>query len=145
MRFFAHLVLFLRLLDLPRPPPDVTSNALLRAYVEVLEEQGAENGLIALYASSLEPESATQSYAHYLKLMDMHTPAEVRRTALQKASEHHLDTDAVARTSVAMIFDEVFPVSAARAPSWTRTHAATSEHGLIALERRACHVLRRRS
>lgn len=66
VRFFAHLILFLRLLRLERPPPDVVCNSILRAYVEILEGYG-EDDLVALYASSLGPESATESYAHYLK------------------------------------------------------------------------------
>lgn len=138
VRFFAHLILFLRLLRLERPPPDVVCNSILRAYVEILQSQG-EDDLVALYASSLGPESATESYAHYLKgkskfdlpteavfriymyvlmrfhpcscsvVMDVNEPQEHRRAALRKAEEHHLDVAAVARTTVAMIFDEVFP------------------------------------
>lgn len=66
VRFFAHLTLYLRLLNW-KPMPDATvCNSILKAYVSILEELG-EDDLVALYASSLEAESATESYAHYLK------------------------------------------------------------------------------
>lgn len=66
VRFFAHLVLYLRLLRWEKMPSDIVCNSILKAYVDILEGAG-EDELVALYASSLEPESATESYAHYLK------------------------------------------------------------------------------
>jgi nuclear pore complex protein Nup107 len=66
VRFFAHLTLYLRLLDWSPMPDQVVCNSILKAYVEILEKVG-EDELVALYASSLEAESATESYAHYLK------------------------------------------------------------------------------
>lgn len=70
VRFFAHLILYLRLLS--RPLPDVVCNSILRFYVQVLEESG-EDALVAMYASSLNAESATDSYAHFLKC-EFHLP-----------------------------------------------------------------------
>lgn len=64
MRFFSHLILYLRLLQ--QPLPDVACNEILSAYVQVLEMAG-EDALVAMYASSLEPQSATVSYAAFLK------------------------------------------------------------------------------
>lgn len=66
VRFFAHLTLYLRLLNWTPMPDSVVCNSILKAYVEILEGLG-EDELVALYASSLEAESATESYAHYLK------------------------------------------------------------------------------
>lgn len=66
VRFFAHLTLYLRLLNWSPMPDSVVCNSILKAYVEILESLG-EDELVALYASSLEAESATESYAHYLK------------------------------------------------------------------------------
>jgi nuclear pore complex protein Nup107 len=66
VRFFAHLTLYLRLLNWDPMPDLVVCNSILKAYVQILEGLG-EDDLVALYASSLEAESATESYAHYLK------------------------------------------------------------------------------
>ncbi|CEH16901.1 Nuclear pore complex, rNup107 component (sc Nup84) [Ceraceosorus bombacis] len=110
VRFFAHLVLFLRRLQVDKPPSDMVANSILRAYVEVLEVDGAKDSLVAMYASALEPESATQSYAHFLKLMPITATEEERRAALARASENDLDVAAVARMTVAMIFDELIPM-----------------------------------
>lgn len=108
VRFFAHLILYLRLLRWDKMPNDVVCNSILKTYVDILETAG-EDELVALYASSLETESATESYAHYLKTMDINETLETKQGALLRAQEHDLDVAAVAITAVSMIFDEVFP------------------------------------
>lgn len=62
VRFYAHLCLFLRLLeqDIPLLPTDT----ILDAYVEVLEAQG-HGDLVALYVGALS-QSAVHRYAAYL-------------------------------------------------------------------------------
>ncbi|PWN53061.1 nuclear pore protein 84/107 [Violaceomyces palustris] len=105
LRFFSHLILYLRLLE--QPLPDLVCNDILSAYVHVLEQAG-EASLVAMYASSLEPQSATVSYAHFLKSMDVNTSVEAKRESLLQAEENDLDLTAVARTVVDMVFDDLF-------------------------------------
>lgn len=114
-RFFAHLILFLRLIKWDNMPNDIVCNSILKAYVDVLENVG-EADLVALYASSLERESATESYAHYLKLMEPREQMEAKEAALRRAQENDLDVAAVASTVVAMILDEIIPSMASNAP-----------------------------
>ncbi len=106
LRFFAHLILYLRLLSIPLP--DFACNAILAYYVQVLEAAG-ETDLVAMYASSLEPQSATRSYAKFLRSMDVNASREAKAHALRQAEEHNLDLAAVARCTVEIVFDELFP------------------------------------
>lgn len=120
-RFFAHLVLYLRLLGRDELPA-VPCNSILRHYVEVLEhvaeaspEDAAAMGimnssgeLIAMYASSLEKESAEESYAHYLKSLNERVGLEEKKDALIRAQNHDLDTASVARLVVQVIFAESY-------------------------------------
>ena len=106
LRFFAHLILYLRLLSIPLP--DFACNTILSCYVQVLEAAG-ETDLVAMYASSLEPQSATRSYANFLRSMDVNASREAKAHALRQAEEHNLDLAAVARCTVELIFDELFP------------------------------------
>lgn len=64
LRFFAHLILVLRLLK--QPLPAYAANRILEAYVHVLEANDQDENLIAFYASCLEEESAVESYARFL-------------------------------------------------------------------------------
>lgn len=105
LRFFSHLILYLRLLEIPMS--DFAANAILSAYVEVLEAAG-ETSLVAMYASSLDPQSATTSYASYLRSMDVNASRPVKAEALRQAGEHNLDLAAVANCTVALVFDELF-------------------------------------
>ncbi|CCF49257.1 hypothetical protein NDA11_004835 [Ustilago hordei] len=105
LRFFAHLILYLRLLSIPLP--DFACNAILSCYVQVLEAAG-ETDLVAMYASSLEPQSATRSYANFLRSMDVNASREAKAHALRQAEQHNLDLAAVARCTVDIVFDELF-------------------------------------
>lgn len=71
LRFFAHLILVLRLLK--QPLPSYAANRILEAYVHVLEANDQDEDLIAFYASCLEEESAVESYARFL-LSESQTP-----------------------------------------------------------------------
>ncbi|SJX65396.1 nucleoporin [Sporisorium reilianum f. sp. reilianum] len=106
LRFFAHLILYLRLLSISLP--DFACNAILSCYVQVLEAAG-ENDLVAMYASSLEPQSATRSYANFLRSMDVNASRDAKAHALRQAEQHNLDLAAVARCTVGIVFDELFP------------------------------------
>jgi nuclear pore complex protein Nup107 len=121
-RFFAHLVLYLRLIRWDAMPNDVVCNSILKQYVDVLEGVG-EDELVALYASSLEAESAVESYAHFLKLMDANEGLESKRSALLRAQTHDLDVAAVAVATVGMIFDEY---SSSFTPMTTFTELSTA-------------------
>ena len=118
VRFFAHYILFARLVQEQeakemRSASDLAANSILRLYVELLEEAGQEDDLVALYASSLDAQNAIDSYAQYLKSLDADVAADVaiRRSALLRAKDHDLDLPAVARRTVALIFDD--PLSSA--------------------------------
>lgn len=106
LRFFAHVILYLRLLSISLP--DFACNTILSCYVQVLEAAG-ETDLVAMYASSLEPQSATRSYAKFLGSMDVNASRDAKAHALRQAEEHNLDLAAVARCTVEMVFDELFP------------------------------------
>lgn len=120
VRFFAHLVLYLRLLGKSQLPAS-SCNSILRHYVEVLEHVAQSRGapgaaaseegeLVAMYASSLERESAEESYAHYLKGLNETASIAEKRSALLKAQQHEVDVAAVARSVVQVIFAESYPL-----------------------------------
>ena len=63
IRFFAHLVLILRQLE--QQVDEELANAVIQAYVEVLEREKKDD-LVALYAAELNSNSAVETYARYL-------------------------------------------------------------------------------
>ena len=63
IRFFAHLVLFLRQLGIP--VTQESGDKILDAYVNVLKDND-KGELVALYASNLDEENEVESYAQYL-------------------------------------------------------------------------------
>lgn len=132
LRFFAHLILYLRLLE--RPLPSATCNSILRHYVEVLEAAG-EDELVAMYASSLEQQSAEESYAHFLKSLNLDTPNADRRAALLRAQEHSLDMAAVARLVVQSIFAQSVEALESRRP-WIVDPIASLSQDLTETEAR---------
>jgi Nuclear pore protein 84 / 107 len=74
VRFFSHYILFKRLVDdseqnsgKEMTAAQLAANAILRAYVELLDEAGQDDELVALYASSLDTQNAIDSYAQYLR------------------------------------------------------------------------------
>jgi nuclear pore complex protein Nup107 len=64
LRFFAHLVLIMRLLK--QAVPEYAANRILEAYVKVLEATNQDENLIAFYASNLDDDRAVESYAQFL-------------------------------------------------------------------------------
>ena len=141
LRFFAHFVIYLRLLH--QDPPLEPANVILQAYLDVLEEEG-KSELVAVYAASLGEQNGAESYARFLKgqsamyalrvtnvsrltcilpspaAMDPRATKEERRVALLRAKEHGLDLVEVAKLTVNMVMNETFMVSPTRA--WTLTH-----------------------
>lgn len=64
LRFFAHLVLVLRSLSVSVPTN--AANAIIEAYVRVLEAEGRDE-LVAMYAACLREGSGEESYARFLR------------------------------------------------------------------------------
>lgn len=64
MRFFAHIVLVLR--SLSQPVPVAAANAIIEAYLRILEREGNDS-LVAMYAACLREGSGEESYARFLR------------------------------------------------------------------------------
>ncbi|EJC99448.1 uncharacterized protein FOMMEDRAFT_148674 [Fomitiporia mediterranea MF3/22] len=103
-RFFAHLCLFLRMIDMP-VPADATQ-AILEVYLQVLEEAGQREH-IALYASALG-ENAVERYALFLTSLDLSVDVNDRRQTLRRAERHGLDIIRVAQVTAEKTLDKAF-------------------------------------
>ncbi|KAI5120989.1 hypothetical protein M0805_000450 [Coniferiporia weirii] len=103
-RFFAHLCLFLQMIDVP-VATDATQ-AILEVYLQVLEEAGQREH-IALYASALG-ENAVERYALFLTSLDLSTDLEERRAALLRAEKHELDMVRVAQVAAEKTIEKAF-------------------------------------
>ena len=64
IRFFTHLILVLRIIG--QPIPIIPSNAIIQAYLQILEREGRDP-LIAMYAACLREGSGEESYARFLR------------------------------------------------------------------------------
>ncbi|KAH9075675.1 107-domain-containing protein [Lactarius deliciosus] len=91
-RFFAHLCLYLQMIDIPVSP--LAIQIILEAYLQVLENAG-QRSLIAMYAGALG-DNAVERYALFLTSLALSADPVERRTALQRAREHGLDVSRVA-------------------------------------------------
>ncbi|WRT70272.1 uncharacterized protein IL334_007267 [Kwoniella shivajii] len=105
IRFFAHLVLTLRTLGVP--VPDLAANAIIQAYLTILEREG-NDALVAMYAACLREGSGEESYARFLRSMDPNATREQRLEALSRAKQHNLDVAIIAKETVRMILSEAF-------------------------------------
>ncbi|WWC71980.1 uncharacterized protein I206_105939 [Kwoniella pini CBS 10737] len=105
VRFFAHLVLTLRTLGQSVPVP--AANAILQAYLTILEREGNDN-LVAMYAACLREGSGEESYARFLRDMDPNATKQQRMEALSRAKTHNLDVATIAKETVRMILSEAF-------------------------------------
>ncbi|KAJ3503194.1 hypothetical protein NLJ89_g8543 [Agrocybe chaxingu] len=103
-RFFAHLCLFLQMIDTPVPP--AVTQVILESYLEVLEEAG-ERELIALYAGALG-DNAVERYAAFLVSLALSPNYDERRLALTRASEHGLDVERVAVAAAERTIEKAF-------------------------------------
>lgn len=125
VRFYAHLILALRTLG--ESVPDAAANAIIQAYLKVLEMEGNDH-LVAAYAACLRQGSGEESYARFLRCklarhsrlcnlradqiaMDPNTTKEARREALLRARQHNLDVGVIAKETVRMILENAFAVS----------------------------------
>lgn len=103
-RFFAHLALFLQMIDMPVPPHAM--QIILEAYLQVLETAG-QRELIAMYAGALG-ENAVERYALFLVSLDLSTDISERRLALTRARDHGLDMDSVAIVTAERTIEKAF-------------------------------------
>lgn len=104
IRFFAHLILFLKSID--QKVDNEASNAIIRSYVQVLEME-KKHDLIAFYVAELQQESGVETYAKYLISLGPSADRQTRRIALLRAMEHGLDLSRVACTAVTMTLKDI--------------------------------------
>jgi nuclear pore complex protein Nup107 len=105
--------------------PDLAANAILQAYLKVLEMEGNDH-LVAAYAACLRQGSGEESYARFLRCklrgplvssgadhlaMDPNATKEARREALMRARQHNLDVASIAKETVRMVLEQAFLVS----------------------------------
>ncbi|KAE9401605.1 hypothetical protein BT96DRAFT_1018085 [Gymnopus androsaceus JB14] len=123
---FAHLCLFLRMIDVPVPPDAVV--VILEAYLQVLEAAGKRE-LIAMYAGALG-ENAVSRYALFLVSLRLSADLPERRLALTRAREHGLDVDSVAAVTAEMTMNkalELLPALRGPLPSMTVLQPPSSD------------------
>jgi nuclear pore complex protein Nup107 len=123
-RFFAHLALFLQMIDMPVPP--LAMQIILEAYLQVLEvitctsneylelthlPQGAgQRELIAMYAGALG-DNAVERYAMFLVSLELSADTSERRLALTRARDHGLNMDRVAIVAAERTIEKAFGVT----------------------------------
>ncbi|KAL0562733.1 Nucleoporin nup84, partial [Marasmius crinis-equi] len=131
-RFFAHLCLYLKMIDIFVPPN--ASSIILEAYLQVLEAAG-QRDLIAIYAGALG-ENAIQRYALFLVSLELSTDVNERRLALTRAKEHGLDMDSVAAATAEMTINkamEMLPILKGPLPSIITVQPPPSDAELFLL------------
>ncbi|EKM50986.1 uncharacterized protein PHACADRAFT_177673 [Phanerochaete carnosa HHB-10118-sp] len=105
-RFFAHLCLFLQLIDVS--PPPLATQVILEAYLQVLERAG-QRELIAMYAGALG-DNAVERYAMFLTSLELSADISERRLALTRARDHGLDMDRVAIVTAERTIEKAFSI-----------------------------------
>ncbi|KAI0739444.1 nuclear pore protein 84/107 [Daedaleopsis nitida] len=105
-RFFAHLCLFLQMIDLPVSP--LATQIILEAYLQVLENAG-QRELIAMYAGALG-DNAVERYALFLTSLELSGDAHARRLALTRAREHGLDVERVSVVTAERTIEKAFTI-----------------------------------
>ncbi|EIW74182.1 hypothetical protein CONPUDRAFT_140572 [Coniophora puteana RWD-64-598 SS2] len=130
-RFFAHLALFLQMIDVSVPP--LATQVVLEAYLQLLESAG-QRELIAMYAGALG-ENAVERYAMFLTSLELNADINERRMALTRAREHGLDMSRVAIVTAERTIERAFnalPSLSGPLPSIVALQAAaTSEEMLL--------------
>ncbi|KAI0350765.1 hypothetical protein OH77DRAFT_1412455 [Trametes cingulata] len=105
-RFFAHLCLFLQMIDMPVSP--YATQVILEAYLQVLEAAG-QRELIAMYAGALG-DNAVERYALFLTSLELSADVNERRLALTRAREHGLDIERVAVVTAERTIEKAFTI-----------------------------------
>lgn len=103
-RFFAHLCLFLQMIDVSVPP--LATQTIFEAYLQVLEDAN-QRDLIALYAGALG-DNAIERYALFLVSLELSADSNERRLTLTRAREHGLDVDRVAVVAAERTIERAF-------------------------------------
>ncbi|KAG2341834.1 hypothetical protein BDR05DRAFT_976754 [Suillus weaverae] len=103
-RFFAHLCLYLRMIDIPVPP--LATQVILEAYLQVLEAAG-QRELIAMYAGTLG-DNTVERYAMFLTSLELTADVNERRLALTRPREHGLDVHKMAVVTAERTIDRAF-------------------------------------
>lgn len=123
-RFFAHLCLYLQMIDIPVAP--LATQIILEAYLQVLEvsipqypllrwsshqyvKAAGQRDLIAMYAGALG-DNAVERYAMFLTSLELSAGIDERRLALTRARDHGLDMDRVAIATAERSIEKVFEV-----------------------------------
>jgi len=101
LRCFAHVVLFLRELDLVSHE-DARATKILESYISLLTKLKMVEG-VAYYSSFLPKDNQTLSFARLLATI---TDREERRHCLRVAKESKLDVDEITQTVVELIRNE---------------------------------------
>ncbi|TBU51798.1 nuclear pore protein 84/107 [Dichomitus squalens] len=108
-RFFAHLCLFLQLIDMPVSP--LATQVILEAYLRVLESAG-QRELFAMYTGALG-DNAVERYALFLTSLELSGGMHERRLALTRAREHGLGIEreaiVMAERTIEKTFTEILP------------------------------------
>ncbi|KAI0668046.1 nuclear pore protein 84/107 [Trametes maxima] len=105
-RFFAHLCLFLQMIDMPVSP--FATQIILEAYLQVLEAAG-QRELIAMYAGALG-DNAVERYALFLTSLELSADIHERRLALTRARDHGLDIERVAIVTAERTIEKAFTI-----------------------------------
>lgn len=122
-RFFAHLCLFLQLIDMS--PPPLATQVILEAYLQVLEvslllpafnsyiliriQAAGQRELIAMYAGALG-DNAVERYAMFLTSLELSVDISERRLSLTRARDHGLDMERVAIVTAERTIEKAFAV-----------------------------------
>ncbi|KAG6332899.1 hypothetical protein ID866_6186, partial [Astraeus odoratus] len=131
-RFFAHLCLFLQMIDISTPP--LATQVILEAYLQVLEAAG-QRELIAMYAGALG-DNAVERYAMFLTSLDLTADIKERRLALTRAREHGLDVNTVAIVTAERTIEKAFerlPRLRGPLPSFTASQPPPSDPEMLLL------------
>ncbi|KAG2120265.1 hypothetical protein DEU56DRAFT_918408 [Suillus clintonianus] len=102
--FFAHLCLYLQMIDIPVPL--LATQVILEAYLQVLEAAG-QRELIAMYAVPLG-DNAVERYEMFLTSLELIADVNDRRLALTCAREDGLDVHEVAVVAAKLTIDRAF-------------------------------------
>ncbi|KAJ6620333.1 107-domain-containing protein [Mycena sp. CBHHK59/15] len=129
---FAHLCLFLQMIDVSVPP--LATQVILESYLQVLEAAG-QRDFIAMYAGALG-DNAVERYALFLVSLHLSADIDERRLALTRAREHGLDMDRVAIATAERTIEKAFdvlPPLKGRLPSIITMQAPPSDEEMFLL------------
>lgn len=101
LRFFAHVVLFLREIELVTPD-DPRGAEIIKSYLNLLTQRKFIE-IVAFYTAFLPKDSQVIAYAHMLASINGH---EERKHCLKIAGESKLDVDEITQAVVDMIREE---------------------------------------